>query len=247
MNKQITGQKTKQGQNAKSGSNSNLSPNKRVTRQSQKIARRQEEQQKREAAQRRAKQRRLITIISLAAVVVLAIGVTAYLLANAHNPQNGQGAPSTLNIQETPVNPSYPGVDGIYCDTLEQTAYHVHAHVSIWINGQLSAIPADVGIAPDTSCYYWLHTHNTDGIVHIEAPAKTTPTLGDFFDIWDSHFSSLGYPIQLADPTNWKVWIDGKPYSGNFRNISLQAHELITLAYNSPNVKPDTTYAWNGL
>jgi hypothetical protein len=244
MNKQNTGQKAKQGQNAKSGSNSNLSPNKRVTRQSQKIARRQEEQQKREAAQRRAKQRRRITVISLAAVVVLAIGLTGYFIVTAHNSSN---APSTLQVQETPVNPNYPAVDGIYCDTLEQTAYHVHAHVSIWINGQLSLIPQYVGIAPDVSCYYWLHTHFTDGIIHIEAPAKTTPTFGNFLDIWDSHFSSLGYPIQLADPSNWKVWVDGKPYTGNFRNIALQAHELITLAYNSPNVKPDTTYAWNGL
>jgi hypothetical protein len=245
MNKQITGQKAKQGQNGKSGSSQNQSPNKRVTRQSQKMARRQEEQQKREAALRRAKQRRLFTIISLVAVVVLAIGLTTYFIATAHSQQNGQQG--SLNIQETPVNPSYPAVDGIYCDTLEQTAYHVHAHVSIWINGQLAAIPAGVGIAPDTSCYYWLHTHNPDGIIHIEAPAKTTPTFGNFLDIWDSHFSSLGYPIQLADPTNWKVWVDGKPYTGNFRNIPLQAHELITLAYNSPNVKPDTTYAWNGL
>lgn len=246
MNKQITRQNAKQGQNGKSGSNQNQSPNKRVTRQSQKLARRQEEQQKREAEQRRAKQRRRFAVIGIAAVIVLAVGLTGYLIANAHssNSSNGQ---STLNIQETPVNPNYPAVDGIYCDTLEQTAYHVHAHVSIWIDGQLSAIPAGVGIAPDTSCYYWLHTHNPDGIIHIEAPAKTAPTFGNFLDIWDSHFSSLGYPIELADPTNWKVWVDGKPYTGNFRNISLQAHELITLAYNSPNVKPDTTYAWNGL
>ena len=243
MSKQVTRQNVKQGQSAKSGTNQNLSPNKRVTRQSQKIARRQEEQQRREAEQRRAKQRRRFAIIGIAAVVVLAIGLTGYLIANAHSP-NGQSA---ALAQETPVNPSYPAIDGINCDTLEQTAYHVHAHVSIYINGQLSAVPQYVGIAPDGSCYYWLHTHNTDGIIHIEAPAKTTPTLGNFFDIWDSHFSTLGYPIQLADPANWKVWVDGKPYSGNFRNIPLQAHELITLAYNSPNVTPDTTYSWGSL
>ena len=242
MNKQITRQSAKQGQSAKSGGNQNLSPNKRVTRQSQKLARRQEEQQKREAQLRRAKQRRRIAVISLIAVIVLAVGLTAYLIANAHS-ANGQSA---AQIQETPVNPSYPAVDGINCDQLEQTAYHVHAHVSIYINGQASAIPQGVGIVSG-SCYYWLHTHNPDGIIHIEAPAKTTLTLGNFFDIWDGKFSTLGYPIQLADPSNWKVWVDGKPYTGNFRNIPLQAHELITLAYNSPNVKPDTTYNWGNL
>lgn len=243
MNKQITRQNVKQGQNGKSGSNQNLSPNKRVTRQSQKIARRQEEQQRREAEQRRAKQRRRFAVIGLIAVIVLAVGLTAYFIASAHS-QNGQNA---ALAQETPVNPSYPAIDGINCDQLEQTAYHVHAHVSIYIKGQLSLVPSQTGIAPDGSCFYWLHTHNTDGIIHIEAPAKTTPTLGNFLDIWDSKFSTLGYPIQLADPSNWKVWIDGKPYTGNFRNIHLQAHELITLAYNSPNVTPDTTYNWGNL
>src|SRR5947209_15518839 len=137
MSKQVTRQNAKQGQSGKSGSNQNLSPNKRVTRQSQKLARRQEEQQKREAEQRRAKQRRRFAVIGLIAVVVLAVGLTAYLIANAHS-TNGQSAAS---VQETPVNPSYPGVDGIYCDTLEQQAYHIHAHMSMYINGQLSAIP----------------------------------------------------------------------------------------------------------
>ena len=239
MSKQIT------RQNAKSGSNSTLSPNKRVTRQSQKMDRRREEQQKREAEQRRAKQRRRFAVIGLVAVVVLAIGLTTYLIANAHS-SNGQ---TTASIQETPVNPNYPAIDNIYCDTLEQQGYHIHVHVSMYMNGKLSAIPSQVGIAPDGSCFYWLHTHDTTGVVHIEAPAKTSPTLGNFLDIWDSKFSTLGlgYPIQLADPSNWKVWVNGKPYSGSFRNIPLQAHELITIAYNSPNVTPDTTYSWGNL
>ncbi|HLI68841.1 MAG TPA: hypothetical protein VKV19_03710 [Ktedonobacteraceae bacterium] len=29
--------------------------------------------------------------------------------------------------------------------------------------------------------------------------------------------------------------------------VQMAKHSLITLAYNSPEVKPDTTYAWNGL
>jgi len=132
---------------------------------------------------------------------------------------------------------------------LEQQGYHIHVHVSMYINGQATPLPQGVGIAPNNSCLYWLHTHDTSGVIHIEAPAKTSPTLGNFLDIWDSHFSTLGsgYPIQLADPSNWKVWVNGKPYTGNFRNIALQAHQLITLAYNSPNVKPDTTYSWGNL
>ena len=44
-----------------------------------------------------------------------------------------------------------------------------------------------------------------------------------------------------------QAYVDGKPYKGDFHKIPLKAHTLITLAYNSPNVKPDTTYNWNGL
>ena len=148
---------------------------------------------------------------------------------------------------ETIVNPSYPPVDGIYCDALEQTVYHIHVHLSIYINGKLSPLPQNTGIASDGSCYYWLHTHDTTGVIHIESPTQKDYSLGNFFDEWSTNFSSLGYPSQLALTAGWQIWVDGKPYTGDFHNIPLTAHKLITMAYNSPGVKPDTTYAWNGL
>ncbi len=41
------------------------------------------------------------------------------------------------------------------------------------------------------TCFYWLHVHTTDGIVHIESPSKTQGfTLGQFFDIWGVPLSS---------------------------------------------------------
>jgi hypothetical protein len=57
----------------------------------------------------------------------------------------------------------------------------------------------------------------------------------------------LGYPSTLDVTTGWQIWINGKPYTGDFRTIPLTSHELITMAYNSPGVKPDTSYSWNGL
>lgn len=35
-----------------------------------------------------------------------------------------------------------------------------------------------------TRCYYWLHVHAQDGVIHIESPSKRRYTLGDFFAIW---------------------------------------------------------------
>lgn len=196
-------------------------------------------QQQRLEEQRVEKRTRIITIVSvLAAMVVVAAVIVGVIVYN-----NAQ----TNSSLETIVNPSYPPVDGIYCDTLEQTAYHIHAHATIWINGKQSLIPQYTGIASDGSCYYWLHTHDTTGVIHIESPTEHTYTFGNFLDEWSARFSSLGYPPELDFTTGWKVWVNGKPYTGNFRNITLDAHTLITMAYDSPGVKPDTTFNWGNL
>ncbi|HEX4207231.1 MAG TPA: hypothetical protein VHZ51_24140 [Ktedonobacteraceae bacterium] len=41
--------------------------------------------------------------------------------------------------------------------------------------------------------------------------------------------------------------MNGKPHQGDFHTIPLNPHALITLAYNSPGITPDTTYNWQGL
>jgi hypothetical protein len=199
--------------------------------------------------------RRLI-YVTFVAIVLLLAALFGHA-ATSSNIATPQATMQQATMQETIiaatqnshpiVNSSYPPVDGIYCDQLEQTAVHYHAHITIYINGKVSALPQGVGIAPDSSCYYWLHTHDTTGVIHIESPAGHTNTLGNFLDIWSTHFSTLGYPSQLDLTSGWQVWVDGKPYNGDFHNITLKAHQLITIAYNSPGVKPDTTYNWNGL
>ena len=148
---------------------------------------------------------------------------------------------------QTPANAAYPPIDSATCDRNEHFDVHIHAHVSIYIDGKPVTIPAQVGIVSDSSCLYWLHTHSSDGVIHIEAPKGFSITLKNFLDIWGKRFPQLNYPSQLSDPSGWQVYVNGKPYTGNFQTIPLQSHTLITLAYNSPNVKPDTTYAWNGL
>jgi len=148
---------------------------------------------------------------------------------------------------DTTVNPAYPTIDKISCDQGEHGNVHIHAHLSIYIDGKARAIPATIGIASDQSCIYWLHTHDTSGILHIEAPKNRTFTLSNFLDIWEQHFSQLSYPIELSASSGWQVYVNGKPFTGNWRAMPLHAHSVITLAYNSPGVHPDTTFSWNGL
>jgi len=208
---------------------------KQSTRQRTRQERRREELQRREVERRRTVRMKRVTTVGIIAAVVLAVAGIVYLV---------------ITQSQTPANPAYPAIDSISCDQLEQSAFHIHAHVSVYINGQSVSIPGNVGIAGDPSapsCFYWLHTHSTDGVIHIEAPNGVSPTLKNFLDIWRTKFPQLGYPDQLDFTNGWQVYVNGQPFAGDFHTIPLQAHTLITLAYNSPGVKPDTNFNWNGL
>jgi len=173
------------------------------------------------------------TVIAIVVVIIAVVGVVygARLLSS-------QSASASSNQANAPV-------DGISCDAQEQSLQHIHAHVTMYINGSQQTIPANIGIATDGSCYYWLHTHqiqNDSGVIHIEAPNTNTFTLGNFVDIWGQRFSQLNYPVELNTTSGWQVYVNGKAYTGSWRNVPLTSHAAITLAYNSPNIKPDTSF-----
>src|SRR5260370_3861182 len=158
---------------------------KQSTRQRTRQERRREELQRREAERRRSARMKRVTIVGIIAAVVLAVAGIVYLV---------------ITQSQTPANPAYPAIDSIACDQLEQSAFHIHAHVSLYINGQSVSIPGNVGIAGDPSapsCFYWLHTHSTDGVIHIEAPNGVSPTLKNFFYIWRTKFAQPPYPLQF--------------------------------------------------
>lgn len=88
-------------------------------------------------------------------------------------------------------------MDGVRCNVSEQTVYHIHAHLSVYVNGVLRPIPPGVGIVlpvgqqtaggpfySATKRYYWLHVHAQDGVIHIESPTMRLYALGQFFAIW---------------------------------------------------------------
>jgi hypothetical protein len=141
-------------------------------------------------------------------------------------------------------------VNGIACQTGEQLASHIHAHLAVYSNGALRAVPRGIGITPPTkeqnsptegpfiasgSCFYWLHTHTQDGIVHIESPTPKTYNLGNFFDIWGQPLSSTQVSTALGNVT---AYVNGKQYKGDPRSIPLTAHAVIQLDVGSPTVPP---------
>jgi hypothetical protein len=160
----------------------------------------------------------------------------------------GVPVPSATPLVGTATITKGQAVDGISCQTSEQTIFHIHAHLTIFVNGQPHQVPAGIGIpgAVATSsasgpfvtsgnCFYWLHTHAADGVIHIESPVQRTYTLGDFFDEWGQ---PLG-PGQVG-PAKGHVSViyNGKVYKGNPRDIPLEAHAQIQLEVGTPLVAP---------
>ena len=154
-------------------------------------------------------------------------------------------------------------IDGVQCQAGEQLVAHVHTHLTIFVNGKAQVIPYGIGIpgfqAVQTangpfvntgSCFYWLHVHAYDGIIHVESPTTTQAfTLGQFFDEWGIPLSST-----QVGPATGKVTVfftsPGKQpglYTGNPRNLPLGNHYQIQLVVGSPIVAPVKVTNWGGL
>jgi hypothetical protein len=140
-------------------------------------------------------------------------------------------------------------VDGIPCQTMEQLVYHIHAHLAVFVDGAPKAIPYGIGIAPPRqvvqtaeglavasgACFYWLHSHTADGIIHVESPVQRIFTLGEYFDIWRRPLSS-----HQVGPARGRViaFVDGGRFTGNPRSITLTPHAVIQLDVGSPAPAP---------
>jgi hypothetical protein len=148
-------------------------------------------------------------------------------------------APQQLKLNQT--------VDGVKCQAAEKVAFHIHAHLAIFVNGKQRQVPFGIGIGPPLrgqndpvspfvtqgSCFAWLHTHTADGIIHIEAPVEQQFTLGQFFAIWGAKLSGT-----QVGPAHGKVTalVNGKVWPGNPVSIPLTKHALIQLDVGTPLV-----------
>src|SRR5258708_11110257 len=72
------------------------------------------------------------------------------------------------------------------CQSAFQLLFHWQAALTVFAGGKQSQIPAGVGIIDpeetknskgqpyirEGKCFYWLHTHAPDGVIHIESPVR---------------------------------------------------------------------------
>lgn len=123
---------------------------------------------------------------------------------------------------------------GIACDASVPTQ-HIHTHLTLIADGVQRAIPLAIGVlgseviqnfVVDGRCFYWLHTHDATGIIHVEAPVATQFTLGDLFAIW-------GEPLSRSNVAGFSgsvtAYVDSTRYDGDLSTLGFVAHQQITL------------------
>jgi hypothetical protein len=143
------------------------------------------------------------------------------------------------------------GEDGIRCEQNERLAFHIHVHLTAFVDGKPQRIPAGIGIWPvlqtqsgrvgqfditQGECLSWVATHFPDGIIHVEAPFKRAFTLGEFFDVWGQ---PLGPDVAGSAQGRVTAIVNGSVWTADPRSIPLTAHAQIQLEVGRPLVAPE--------
>lgn len=160
--------------------------------------------------------------------IVVIIGGTVWWFTSRTEPTTAQeAAQQSQRVRDLALS----------CTTDTATTFHIHAHLSISINGADRAVPTDVGIS--AACMHPLHTHDGTGIIHIESPRKEDFTLGDFMAVWQEDFTSA----KVLDTT-----IDGQHQLTLFVNGKVVTTAGATVLHDHDSVAmyvaaPDTSIA----
>jgi hypothetical protein len=145
--------------------------------------------------------------------------------------------------------------NGVQCAPAEQLVYHIHAHLQVYVDGQPRALPGGIGmlgaVAQQTPygavygavvCYYWLHTHTADGVIHIESPLQAIYTLGNLFAVWNQPLSA--HEVAGArGPVS--AFVNGQRWTKDPGAIPLIPHAAIQLDVGTP-VVPFHGVSWTG-
>jgi hypothetical protein len=155
---------------------------------------------------------------------------------------------------------------GLAPKTHEFFAYHVHAHLDVFLNGKTVRIPAGIGmnihdpgvhsipasdgttsygrISPPCAkpCISPLHTHDVSGILHTESQRSQPNRLGEFFVEWGVRLSKRCVATYCKPKTPIAVYVDGKAFTGDPRTIALTNLKEIAIVIGSPPSSIPSTF-----
>src|SRR5437879_9885373 len=147
-----------------------------------------------------------------------------------------KAAPASTTTSTTAIGPVLPlpasataaaTAAGLKMLDAESFVRHDHDHLRVVVRGITLTVPAGVGIDQTAQKISPLHTHDTSGIIHIEAPDKNPITLGQFFVELGAPLTAKGFGSTVAGAgEELRVYVDGKVVT-NAANVALQNHQSI--------------------
>jgi len=140
---------------------------------------------------------------------------------------------------------------GLSLDSEEHLDVHYHSHLDVVVDGEVVTVPANLGIDVATERLAHLHTHDTTGILHVEAPAADVYTLGQALTLWGLGFDAQGClnGICPKGEAEWAVVVDGTPLPGGpaaAADLPLASLQQISLVYGDAGQRADapTSFDW---
>lgn len=111
------------------------------------------------------------------------------------------------------------------------TAEHYHPRLQIIIDGREVPVPANIGVDPATGAMSAVHTHETDGTIHIEADAVGQSfTLGQVFAQWGVALTQTRIGgVEAASGQQIAVTSNGKPVAGDPAALRLEPDQDIVV------------------
>lgn len=145
-------------------------------------------------------------IVVLAAVLLSLVFVGFFVWAKSHKKNQVS--------QKAEVSSTVPfvvsGVDLVQ---------HIHPELKIFVDGVEEKVPANTGLGLQ---HRVLHTHEEDGVIHVESQDTREYTLGDFMSVWGKTIEREGYTVTMT--------VDGRP-STEFGNLKFKDGQKIVLTY----------------
>src|SRR5262245_44606700 len=185
------------------------------------------------------------------AAVVVAISACSGTSDPGASPTAAASAPgrTTNPPWDAPADPAKAvAAAGLTMLGEEGSAQHIHAHLDVLANGQPVPVPADIGVDEAHLRISPLHSHEANGVIHIESPSATEKfTLGQFFAEWQVSLSDRNIGGLRADDTHQlKVYVNGQVRTGDPNGIVLAPHDEIAIVYgtDAQQASPPRSYAW---
>lgn len=174
-------------------------------------------------------------------VVAAIIGLGIYLSIQDSKPLESNDFSRVPTSSELLNNMTKAGLEPL---KEEGQILHIHQHLEIVVNGNPVGIPANLGVGFGYISPF--HTHDTTGIIHIEAAEVKDFKLGQFFDQWGVDLNDNCVGSFCANENNkLVVAVNGAPLT-NVRDYAVKQYDKIYIWYGakSESVTLPATYSF---